>query len=189
MINKAIFDNFPVLESERLIFRAFQKEDAQDFFKTRSDKEVMKYMDTSPLKDEAAAEDIITSIQKSFDDKKGIQWAIVEKATNQWVGYFGIWRLIEAHARGEIGYALQKTAWGKGYMTETLHQLIPYGFNTLNLHSMEANMNPNNSASKRLLVNFGFQQEAHFRENYYFNGVFYDSLIFSLLKSDLERKA
>ena len=52
------------------------------------------------------------------------------------------------------------------------------------LHSIEANVNPENIASKTLLEHHGFIQEAYFRENYFYNGQFLDSLIFCLLKED-----
>ena len=102
------------------------------------------------------------------------------------IGYFGYWRLIRKHCRGEIGYALHPKVWGNGYMKETLDCLIPFGFNEMNLHSIEANLNPNNGNSERLLQRFGFKKEAYFRENYLFNGKFNDSVIYSLLESDLK---
>ena len=89
------------------------------------------------------------------------------------------------HCRGEIGYALSPEFWGKGYMTEALNKMIDFAFNDLKLHSIEANVNPNNNSSIKLLKRCGFRKEAHYRENYLFNGEFIDSIIYSLLESDL----
>jgi ribosomal-protein-alanine N-acetyltransferase len=50
------------------------------------------------------------------------------------------------------------------------------------LHSIEANINPDNLASANLLEKNGFKKEAHFRENFYYNGKFLDSLIYSLVR-------
>ncbi|MFT5846074.1 MAG: ribosomal-protein-alanine N-acetyltransferase [Psychroserpens sp.] len=52
-------------------------------------------------------------------------------------------------------------------MTETLNTLIRFGFDDLNLHSYEANVNIKNDNSKALLLKFGFKLEAYFRENFY----------------------
>ena len=69
-------------------------------------------------------------------------------------------------------------------MFEALNAIINFGFKNINLHSIEANVNPDNSQSIKLLKKIGFQQEAYLKENYYFNGQFIDSMIFSLIKSD-----
>ena len=67
-------------------------------------------------------------------------------------------------------------------MSEVLDTIIDYGFTKIGLHSIEANVNPENQASIRLLEKHGFAREAYFRENYYFNGNFLDSAIYSLIK-------
>ncbi len=66
-------------------------------------------------------------------------------------------------------------------MSEALEAVINYAFNTLKLHSIEANINPENNASRQLLIKAGFNKEAYFKENYYFNGHFIDSEIYSLI--------
>ena len=66
-------------------------------------------------------------------------------------------------------------------MQEAIKAVLHYGFETMKLHSVEANVNPANAASIRLLKRTGFVQEAHFKENYFSNGQFTDSLIYSLL--------
>lgn len=67
-------------------------------------------------------------------------------------------------------------------MKEALQAILKYGFETMNLHSVEANVSPLNVASKQLLLSQNFVLEAHFKENYYFNGQFLDSHIYCLLK-------
>ncbi len=184
-INDAVFDNFPILESERLIFRAYTKEDARAILQIRSDKRVMKYMDSITPKTITDSEKKIVEIQKAFDEQKGITWAIVEKKSNTLIGDFGFWRFDKINNRGEIGYVLSPSFWAFGFMKETMNTLIRFGFNELNLHSIEANVNTENENSKQLLLRVGFKLEAHFRENYFFEGKYLDSLIYSLLQSDI----
>jgi len=52
----------------------------------------------------------------------------------------------------------------------------------LNIHSIEANIHPANKASEAVLLKAGFVQEGYFKENFFFNGSFLDSVIFSLVK-------
>ena len=71
-------------------------------------------------------------------------------------------------------------------MFEAMTKLIGFGFKELHLHSIEANINTNNRNSEKLLLKFGFKKEAYFRENYLFEGEFLDSIIYSLLESDIK---
>jgi len=184
-INTSIFNQFPNLESKNLTYREFKEQDFNNIFKIRSNKDVMKYMDTEPHKTVKDSKKLITKIKKSFENKKGINWVIEEKLSNKFIGYFGFWRIVTEHCRAEIGYALNPDFWGKGHMTETLNKFIEFGFNQLKLHSIEANVNPKNKSSIRLLKKTGFKQEAYFRENYLFNGKFIDSVIYSLVENDI----
>ena len=185
-INDHIFNSFPVLESKRLIFRAYLPEDAKVQFQIRSNAEVMKYMDTTVHKNETDSLNMINCIDQSFLNKEGINWEIVDRKSNQMIGYFGFRRLIKEHVRAEIGYALLPEFWGKGFMTETAQTLLKFGFNDFGLHSVEANVNQLNMQSIALLEKLGFKKEAHFKENYFFDGKFIDSIIYSLLESDFK---
>ena len=64
-------------------------------------------------------------------------------------------------------------------MTEALQICLQYGFQKMKLHSVEANINPGNKASMQLLESAGFEKEAYFKENYFYNGKFSDSIIYS----------
>lgn len=185
-INKSVFDVFPELESERLLFKAYTKKDAQTLLNLRSNKAISKYMDTTIPKRIEDTEQRIEGYIKAFKEEKGITWAIFEKENNTIIGDFAIHHIDKQNARGEIGYILHPNFWGKGYMTEALTTLINFGFKDLNLHSFSANVNLENVNSKTLLLKFGFKLEALFRENFYYNGQFLDSEIYCLLQSDLK---
>ena len=185
-INESVFENFPVLNSDRLSFRNFQESDAPDMFDLKTDERVMKFMDSERHKSLDDSLKAIQTNQESFKNKTGINWAIIETKSNKCIGYFGYWKLCRDNCRGEIGYSLKPEFWGKGYMLEAMTSLINYGFNSMHLHSIEANINPSNRSSEKLLVKFGFKKEAYFRENYFFEGEFLDSIIYSLLESDIK---
>ena len=85
------------------------------------------------------------------------------------------------HYRAEIGYVLHPAQQGKGIMDEAIKAVLQYGFETMKLHSVEANVNPANTNSMKLLEKNGFVKEAYFKENYYYNGKFIDSVIYSLI--------
>jgi [ribosomal protein S5]-alanine N-acetyltransferase len=183
-INNQIFEVFPELESERLIFRKPIPEDSTDILFIRSNDEIMKYMDVVRFVSIEDAEKFIALIDESYKTQKGITWGIIEKSSGKFIGYFGFWRMIPEHCRAEIGYALKPEFWGKGYMSETIAVMMKFGFNNIKLHSVEGNVNPDNINSIKVLEKFGFQKEAHFKENYLFDGRFLDSIIYSLLEKN-----
>ena len=71
-----------------------------------------------------------------------------------------------------------------GIMPEAVGAIVRFGFEHMGLHSVEAQIEPNNQGSRRVLEKLGFVQEGYFRQNYFFDGEFTDTAVFSLLKSD-----
>jgi [ribosomal protein S5]-alanine N-acetyltransferase len=175
------FTPFPILNTARLHLRNITEDDATDLFALRSNKEVLAYLDRAPA---ASVDEVVTLIQAIRDMERqndAITWALSIQGSHQLIGTIGFWKIQKEHYRAEIGYLLQPAHQGKGLMQEALSVVLAYGFQALHLHSVEANVNPANTASIKLLERNGFVQEGYFRENYYFDGRFIDSAIYSLL--------
>lgn len=185
-INKSVFDVFPLLESERLLFREIILSDSNELFLIRTDDNVMRFMDMPKMGSINDSEKLIQSFGETYKTGDGILWGITEKTSNKLIGYFGYWRIIKEHCRAEIGYALNHKYWGSGYMTECLRTMVKYGFNELQFHSIEANVNPNNENSIKLLEKIGFIKEAYFRENYLFDNKYIDTITYSLLEKNIK---
>ena len=175
------FNPFPVIETERLILREVMDEDINEIFVLRSDPRVIKYIDRAPAGSLQEIVDFINMLKDALHNNKGICWAITIKGDPTLIGTVDIWRIIKEHHRAEIGYALHPGHQSKGYASEALNAILEYGFQTIKLHSMEANVNPENVASIKLLERAGFIREAYFKENYFFDGKYLDSAIYSLI--------
>ncbi len=175
------FNPFPVLETERLVLRNVTPEDVNEIFLLRSDKLVMKYLDRPSAKSENEALDFIKMINVQEKNNEGVTWAITLKGIKKLAGTICYWNFQKEHYRAEIGYLLLPDYWGKGIMQEAFSPVINFGFNVMNLHSIEANVNPANAASIKLLERNNFVREAYFKENYFFDGKFLDSAIYSLV--------
>lgn len=176
------FSAFPTFETPRLILREIVPADAEALFALRRDPEVTRYLDRDNDADLAAVQSLILAIHQSFDQGDGITWGISLKDSPDLIGNVGFWRIDKKNYRAEIGYLLGPAHWGKGIMSEAMDAILPFGFGTMQLHSVEANTALGNAASQKLLEKHGFRQEAHFRENWYYNGVFHDSLIYCRLR-------
>ena len=184
MMLEVNFNPFPTLYTDRLILRRITFSDAADFFAIRSNKDIMSAIDKTPIESIAEIESFIQIIEDNLNNNKGIAWAVCLKEDNRMIGHFGFHRIDFENHRAEIGYALLPQFHGLGLANEGIKAILECGFMQLGFHSIEADVNPINNASMGLLLKNGFVKEAHFKENYFFNGVFLDSTIFSLLKKD-----
>jgi ribosomal-protein-alanine N-acetyltransferase len=99
------------------------------------------------------------------------------------IGTIGLWRIIKEHYRAEIGYMLLPEYFRKGYTKEAITRVTAFGFEDMKLHSIEANINPANLGSAAVLKSTGYVKEAYFRENFYFDGTFKDSEIYSIINT------
>ncbi|HQW84468.1 MAG TPA: GNAT family N-acetyltransferase [Ferruginibacter sp.] len=176
------FSPFPELETTRLLLRCVEITDAAKVFELRSMDKTMQYIDREKLVSIDEAEVLIKKILETLENKEGINWCIAFKEEPQnLIGTIGFWRLIKQHFRAEVGYMLHPNYWKKGIMKEAIKAIIEYGFNKMNIHSIEAHINPENIASSTLLESTGFIREAYFKEDFYCKGEFQDTAIYSLL--------
>ena len=176
------FNPFPKLETERLILRELMMTDASDYFEIRSNPKVMKYQ-ARPAETLKDAEKVIKKTSQSLAENKAICWAICLKNNSKFIGTIGYYRTQFEHCRTEIGYELHPDFWKKGMASEAMQAVLNYIFSKTKVHSVEANIDPANLPSARILERNHFIKEAYFRENYFTQGRFTDSAIYSLLKS------
>ena len=83
-----------------------------------------------------------------------------------------------------LGYWIGAPYARQGLMTDALRSVLPFVFETLGLHRLEAACLPNNVASQHLLRKLGFQEEGYARDYLRINAQWHDHLLFALLSSD-----
>ena len=177
------FNEFPQLTTERLVLREHAISDAPTLFEMRTNEEVMRFIHRERPKAIEDVEALINTINEGFKQKQTIAWVIALKENpDQLIGSIGYWRSDFVNHRAEIGYMLHPDYSRKGIVSEALKAIITFGFEEIKLHSIMANVAPENIASQQILLKHGFVKEAHFKEAHYFNGKFMDSEIYSLLK-------
>ncbi len=145
------FNPFPVLETERLILRRMVLDDAEDYFAIRSNPESMKYVSKPVEVSIEETREKILRINEMINFNDGIGWAVCMKPNNQMIGTVSFHKLIKEHYRAEVGYMLHPKLWGQGIITEAVRTIIDFGFNQLNFHTIEANIDPANKGSEKVL--------------------------------------
>jgi ribosomal-protein-alanine N-acetyltransferase len=83
-----------------------------------------------------------------------------------------------------LGYWMGEAYAGRGLMTDAVRAIIPYVFETLRLHRLEAACLPTNEPSKRLLRRVGFGEEGYARQYLRIDGAWRDHVLFAMLESD-----
>lgn len=83
-----------------------------------------------------------------------------------------------------LGYWIGASYAGQGFMTAGVGAVIPFVFDSLRLHRIEAACLPNNDASRCLLERSGFLREGLARRYLKINGVWQDHLLYALIEGD-----
>lgn len=176
------FDPFPILESERLIFRKVTQDDAPEILELRGDPVLMRYIPRPLAKNLEEARAYISMLEDNLSEGQHVNWGIVPKWHGKLVGTAGLFRIQPHNFRCEIGYMLLGDFHGMGLATEAVDTLLTYAFQNLGFHSVEAVIDPENTASEQVLVKSGFVREGFIKENCYWDGKFLDSAVYSILK-------
>ncbi len=156
------------LNSERLLLRPLVATDLDLMIALYTDPEISKFIDGPHSKEHIA-------VQMSNYTKRGGggcigAWCVIEQATGEKVGTAELlplpidrdetdFSLIEGpelpDAEIEIGYALKKSAWGKGYATEAARRLLAFAFEETQLSEVVGVIDPRNGASRSVLTKSG----------------------------------
>lgn len=178
------FNPFPILHAGRLQLRQVSQNDVNEVFALRSNPEVMRYIPRPLAITPQDALDHINLLNKGVEENTFITWAITLAPNDKLIGMICLIRMQPENYRTEIGYILSPDDQHKGIMDEALKMVVKFAFEDLKFHSLEALIDPENTASERLLLKNNFVKEAHFKERTFYNGVFLDDVIYSLINNN-----
>lgn len=88
-----------------------------------------------------------------------------------------------------MGYWMGQQFAGQGLMQDGVLTSLPFVFDELGLHRLEAACLPNNEASTRVLLKSGFQKEGYARKYLRINGKWSDHVLFAMLPTDRKDEA
>jgi RimJ/RimL family protein N-acetyltransferase len=170
------------LTTDRLRLRPAVIEDAPAVFRIFSDSRVTRFWFEGPMIEMVQAERRIEELNRP----NAVEYAVAELETDMMIGTLAIFAYFEGSRRAEIGYALDANHWGKGLMFEAASAVITRCFTEADLNRLEADIDPRNAGSEKLLRRLGFKEEGYMRERWIVDGVKSDTQFFGLLKSEWE---
>ena len=167
-----------VVESKRLIVRPVVEDDLQALLLVNGDDDVTRFLPYASWRslDDGRAWFERMSILGARGES--IQYVLTDRASTLAIGTCLLFRYEESSARAELGYVLGRSHWGRGIMREALVAVIDCAFGAYGLRRLEAEVNPLNQASSRLLESLGFAREGQFRKRWIDKGVAHDTIIY-----------
>ncbi|MBO9699955.1 MAG: GNAT family N-acetyltransferase [Sporocytophaga sp.] len=150
-----------ILETERFIIREILLTDVDGMYDLHSDPEVHKYLGNSTITDKKKIVDVINYVRRQYVDTGVGRWAIIDKNTNEFVGWTGLELVTEEMNKHinyyDLGYRLIKRYWGQGIATETAFASLEYAFNKLNADDVYARVDCDNVGSNKVLTKVGLR--------------------------------
>lgn len=181
MTARGLPDSIPEVETGRLLLRAPRLEDAEGVFRCLSDPEVTRYIvaptQQSPMESEQWLETRLSAHKANLM----LPWIVFHPSSAEVAGFCGYIEWSAEHERAEIIYFLSRRFWGRGFATEMVRAMIPFGFEQLELNRIEARCVAGNTASSRVMEKAGMSYEGTLRQREFAKGSYWDICTYAVL--------
>jgi len=152
-----------VFETERLFMRPYTLNDLHHFFRLNGDEDVMRYI--RPAQTLQQTKEFLQKIIDAYSERPGTgRWAMFSKTDHQFMGSFAIIP-IDNTSQLQLGYALIKENWGKGFASEAVKGGLQYAFDHLRLTEIAGITYRENIPSQKVLLKNGFVFDKTFFED------------------------
>lgn len=178
-----VFDQLE-LHTERLRLRPLHDGDEAALLRIFADPAVMRYWSSAAWTSIEHAQAMIERDRAALAGGDALRLGLQRRHDGALLGTCSLFKLNAQCRRAEVGYAMASDCWGQGYMHEALQALLGYGFGTLALNRIEADIDPRNTASARSLERLGFTREGLLRERWIVEGEVSDTALYGLLQRE-----
>lgn len=145
----------PILETERLLLRELNPDDAGDFFNLNENPNVIKYTGDKAFQNIDEAREFLENYQDYRLNGYG-RWAVMSKENNEFVGWCGL-KYNSSTDETDVGFRFFEHYWNKGFATESARACIDYGFKKLKLNTVVGRAMQDNIASVKVLEKLGMK--------------------------------
>jgi ribosomal-protein-alanine N-acetyltransferase len=179
-----------IIKTERLILREFVAEDWRAVYAYHNDPRYLEFYEW----EHRSEQDVKAFVRRFLDQQQAqprtkFQLAIVLPNSNKLIGNVGIRKRDVKSYQAELGYELDPREWNNGYATEATLAMLKFAFEQWRVHRVSARVIVNNHNSVRVLEKLGLRQEGHLREDEFFKGRFWDTLIYGMLEDEWRWKS
>ena len=182
-----IFKNPPILECDRVILRKMDRSFADDMFEYASNPAVTKYLTWDVHPNRRFSYNYLGYVNSRYRTGEFFDWAITMRDSGKMIGSCGFTRFNFSSYSAEIGFVLNPKYWGYSIAPEASRRVIRFGFDTLELHRIEARYMENNIQSRRVMEKSGMTFEGIYRDMMLVRGQFVSVGVCSILRSEFNR--
>ncbi|MBQ4639806.1 MAG: GNAT family N-acetyltransferase [Clostridia bacterium] len=182
-----IFSCLPRLETDRLILRPLQMDDAKDMYAYARDPEVSRHVLWDAHKSIWETRHFLRFARNQYRRGFPGSFAMELKESGRMIGTIGFMWVNPDYKSAEVGYSLSRDYWNRGLMTEALEATLRFGFEELKLNRIEAQHDTENPASGKVMAHCGMQFEGVMRSRVMNKGVFRDVAVYAVLKNDWQK--
>ena len=176
----------PVLETPRVLLRPFEPGDFADLAAACADELTQRWLPLPrPYTVEEARAWCTETGPAIRAAGRGVQWAVVERATGRLAGSCWLTRVDWNGRIADVGYLMGPWARGRGLTAEAVRAIAPWLLRDQGFERLELRAAPGNAASQRVAEKAGFTREGVMRNAGYVHGGRVDLVMFSLVPSDL----
>ncbi len=177
------------IPTERLRLREFVVEDWAAVLVYQSDPRYQRYYALSGQTEQGARDFVaIFLAQQQAQPRIQFQLAITLQSTAELIGNCGVRMQQPGAHEADLGYELNPDHWGHGYAGEAAQAMVRFGFTELGVHRIWSRCIAGNLASVRVLETLGMRQEGRLRENEYFKGRWWDTLLYAILEPEFRAR-
>ncbi|MGN0532448.1 MAG: GNAT family N-acetyltransferase [Eubacterium sp.] len=174
------------LESSRCYLRKLEACDSKQLFKNIfSDEKVAGYMSWDLYKDESLVKDYIIKWQEYYNQNE-CYWGVFLKNSNELIGTIYLYDENASANVGFLSYCFSSKFWGNGFATETINEVLKFGFNQIGYTNITTFVAKSNIRSQNVLHRLGFTNEATLRMRDKTDYGIEDVYSYSLLKNELK---
>ncbi len=181
-----IFFSLPILETDRLILRPIEQEDAEDLLVIYADPETLQFTSVRPRETFEEIYDCIEKYRERYFQGKPAPWAMVLKETNVVIGLCGFIKWIPELASAELVYLSARGYWDQGFAAEAKRAIVTCAFNQMKLNRIESHVYNGDEVSLEVNKTLGFRVIGTVPEYGYYKGAYRDCVVLSLLKKDFD---
>lgn len=171
-----------ILATSRLRLRWLEARDVPAQFAIFSDPAVVRYWSGSRWTAMSQAEEAVAKALGDYRSGDALRFAVERLDSGEMIGNVSLFEFFPQSRRCEIGYAIASAHWGQGFATEAVRAALEYAFHELAVNRVEADVDPRNGASARVLERLGFQKEGYMPERWIVNGETADTVYYGLLR-------
>ncbi len=149
-----------MIATDRLLMRSWREEDLAPFAALNADPVVMEHFPSTLTRQESDA--LVVRIVNQLDTLGFGLWALEVKGTGEFVGFTGL--AVQTfpapfNPSVEVGWRLQRSAWGHGYATEAAFAALDYGFTVAELDEIVSMTAVTNLRSQAVMQRLGMTND------------------------------